>query len=334
MPSYNSVSGEPVIRLGPRLLTTLLREQMGFDGIAGRRTTAPWATCTPSSAWPTALRPRRPGRRCAPGIDVELHVPQGVRRATSPDWFAHGRADIALLDRAVHQVLTAKFRMGLFESPFALGSRLSGTRPSGHRRDAVRRPAARHASRSSSCATTARCRCDRTCGLIAVIGCHAASARFFFGGYTHFSMAEGKFAANAVDGRPDDQRRRHAHRSTTPSRAPASRRTTTVRRSRSCCSASSQASATCLARAAPIGCPTPRWCWARRLPVRRRRRLRAPRGPRASPPDADVVLLTLGGKHGTASIASMGEGIDATDINLPRLPGGAHRQAGPTSASR
>jgi beta-glucosidase len=32
---------------------------------------------------------------------------------------------------------------------------------------------------------------------------------------------------------------------------------------------------------------------------------------------ADVVLLTLGGKHGTASIASMGEGIDATDINLP-----------------
>jgi beta-glucosidase len=32
---------------------------------------------------------------------------------------------------------------------------------------------------------------------------------------------------------------------------------------------------------------------------------------------ADVVLLTLGGKHGTASIASMGEGIDATNINLP-----------------
>lgn len=28
-------------------------------------------------------------------------------------------------------------------------------------------------------------------------------------------------------------------------------------------------------------------------------------------------MLTLGGKHGTSSIASMGEGIDATDINLP-----------------
>jgi beta-glucosidase len=30
-----------------------------------------------------------------------------------------------------------------------------------------------------------------------------------------------------------------------------------------------------------------------------------------------VVILTLGGKHGTASIASMGEGVDATNINLP-----------------
>ena len=33
--------------------------------------------------------------------------------------------------------------------------------------------------------------------------------------------------------------------------------------------------------------------------------------------DADVVLLTLGGKHGTSSITSMGEGIDATHIGLP-----------------
>lgn len=32
---------------------------------------------------------------------------------------------------------------------------------------------------------------------------------------------------------------------------------------------------------------------------------------------ADVVILTLGGKHGSCSIASMGEGVDSTDINLP-----------------
>lgn len=31
-----------------------------------------------------------------------------------------------------------------------------------------------------------------------------------------------------------------------------------------------------------------------------------------------MILVTLGGKYGTGSIASMGEGIDATDINLPK----------------
>ena len=32
---------------------------------------------------------------------------------------------------------------------------------------------------------------------------------------------------------------------------------------------------------------------------------------------ADLVLLTLGGKHGTCSMSSMGEGVDAANINLP-----------------
>lgn len=33
--------------------------------------------------------------------------------------------------------------------------------------------------------------------------------------------------------------------------------------------------------------------------------------------DADLVIVTLGGKHGTSIIASMGEGMDGTNINLP-----------------
>lgn len=34
--------------------------------------------------------------------------------------------------------------------------------------------------------------------------------------------------------------------------------------------------------------------------------------------EADVVILTLGGKHGTCSMSSMGEGVDASNINLPK----------------
>ena len=42
---------------------------------------------------------------------------------------------------------------------------------------------------------------------------------------------------------------------------------------------------------------------------------------------ADVVILTLGGKHGTCSIASMGEGIDSADINLPKCQDNFIRKA-------
>ena len=33
--------------------------------------------------------------------------------------------------------------------------------------------------------------------------------------------------------------------------------------------------------------------------------------------ESDLVIVTLGGKHGCNFIASMGEGVDGTDINLP-----------------
>ena len=33
--------------------------------------------------------------------------------------------------------------------------------------------------------------------------------------------------------------------------------------------------------------------------------------------DADVVILTLGGKNGWGATSTVGEGLDATDIDLP-----------------
>lgn len=43
--------------------------------------------------------------------------------------------------------------------------------------------------------------------------------------------------------------------------------------------------------------------------------------------EADVVIMTLGGKHGTCSMATMGEGVDASDINLPACQDAFIRQA-------
>ena len=52
--------------------------------------------------------------------------------------------------------------------------------------------------------------------------------------------------------------------------------------------------------------------------------------------EADVVILTLGGKHGTCSMATMGEGVDAADINLPECQDAfikQHQYGKPPSAS-
>ena len=304
MPCYNSISGEPASG-SYRLLTELLREQMGFDGVAvsdygaiGNLHTVQRVAETYAHAGLLAL---------AAGMDAELHVPLAFTDDLVP-WFTDGRADIALLDRAVLRVLTAKFRMGLFDHPFALtGTDLDQT---------FQRVGDGAVSLRSARESIVLLRNDGSLPLgpvrrLAVIGCHAATARFFFGGYTHFSMAEGLLAANAsmagltggtqkaiertvpgtaIQADDDPQFEALLHRQQPGIRNLLDELTARL--------------------------PDTEVTWARGYPIAgddssgHAEALAVAR-------DADVVLLTLGGKHGTSSIASMGEGIDATDINLP-----------------
>ena len=307
MPSYNSVAGEPVSG-SARLLTTLLRDEMGFDGLVvsdygavANLQTVQRVAESPAHAGLAALRA---------GMDVEQHVPHGFS-AELRDWFARGRADVALLDRAVHQVLTAKFRMGLFESPFA---------PDPAERDrCYGAPVDAAVAVQSARESLVLLRNDgalplqRDVRTLAVIGCHAASARFFFGGYTHYSMAEAKLAVNSsMAGLTTRSEDLGIITDTLPG--------TTIEAS------DRPVFEELLQRQQPgirslldelrVRMPDTEVSWTYGYPFA---------GDDDSGHDdaialaarADVVLLTLGGKHGTASIASMGEGIDATNINLP-----------------
>ncbi len=306
MPSYNSVGGEPVTA-SRRLLATLLREQMGFDGLVvsdygaiGNLHSVQHVAASLPEAGLAALRA---------GVDVELHVPQGYG-AQLRDWFAEGRADTALLDRAVTAVLTAKFRMGLFEHPFA---------PEGHDRDAgFTAVDDARLSLQSARESMVLLRNDGILPLgasarrIAVIGCHAESARFFFGGYTHYSMTEGKLAAHAsmAGMRGDNSNRPMAI--TIPG--------TTIE-------ASDGPEYEALLQQQKPGVrslldelrqrlPEADVVWSYGYPIAGDDSS-GYAAAMAAAAQADVVVLTLGGKHGTSSIASMGEGIDATDICLP-----------------
>ncbi|MGX9901353.1 glycoside hydrolase family 3 N-terminal domain-containing protein [Arthrobacter sp. SA17] len=307
MPSYNSVGGEPV-SASAGLLTTLLREQMGFEGLVvsdygavGNLHTVQRVAQSHAHAGLAALRA---------GMDVELHVPQGFGPDLL-DWFAEGRADMALLDRAVRQVLMAKFRMGLFEHPFAPEPAVRDT--------SFQQPADKAVAVQSARESLVLLHNDGVLPLrpdiraVAVIGCHAATARFFFGGYTHYSMAEGKLAVNSsmaglTTSRDNLRAITNNVTGTTieASDGPAFEKLLQHQ----------QPGIRSLLDELRIRMPNTEVSWTHGYPFA---------GDDDSGHDeamalaahADVVLLTLGGKHGTASIASMGEGIDATNINLP-----------------
>ena len=307
MPSYNSVAGEPASS-STRLLSTLLRDQMGFEGLLVSDYGAVGNLHTVQHVAPSLAHAGLAAMQA--GMDMELHVPQGFAALT--EWFADGRADLAVLDRAVHRVLTAKFRMGLFEHPYAL--------------DAAERDSTFHASDDravtleSARESIVLLRNDGTLPLrpglrtLAVIGCHAMTARFFFGGYTHYSMAEGKLAANSsmaglATNSEDLRTIAQTVPGTTIEASEDSRYEDLLHRQ--------QPGIRSLLDELRARLPQTKVVWAQGYPIAgdddsgHEEAL-------ALAAQADLVLLTLGGKHGTASIASMGEGIDATNINLPQ----------------
>ncbi|MBB1511086.1 glycoside hydrolase family 3 C-terminal domain-containing protein [Tessaracoccus sp. MC1627] len=306
MPSYNSIAGEPASS-SLRILTRLLRDQMGFDGV----TVSDYGAIGNLHLFQGVAESFAHAGLAAmeAGMDTELHVPQGFGPGLR-EWFATGRADIAILDRAVHRVLTTKFRMGLFEHPFALmGDALHAEFSS----DDDKR-----ASLQSARESIVLLRNDGVLPLasgirrLAVIGCHAKTARFFFGGYTHFSMAEGKLAAVAsMAGLAGGGADRAIERTVPGTGIQADDDPVFEELMQK-----QQPHILTLLDELRQRLPGTEVNWAQGYPI-------------AGDDDsgyeealalaeqADLILMTMGGKHGTSSIASMGEGIDATDINLP-----------------
>lgn len=304
MPCYSSVGGEPV-SASKRILTSLLREEMGFDGLVvsdygaiGNLHTVQRVAESFAHAGLAAMDA---------GMDCELHFPQGFSTELR-DWFADGQADIAILDRAVLRVLTAKFRMGLFEHPF--GSTGPELAEQLHRQDddATSLQAARDSLvlLRNDGALPLRTRATK----VAVIGCHAADARFFFGGYTHFSMAEGLLAANASMAGTVSQAKEIVHK------VPGTGIETSDDPAYTELLERQQPGIRNLLQELRARLPESDVQWARGYPFAGDDESGHAEAI-ALAAVADVVILTLGGKHGTSSIASTGEGIDATNINLP-----------------
>ena len=304
MPCYTPVNGMPV-SVSRKILTGLLREEMGFDGLA-------------VSDYCGILNAHEQNRMfetltdCAEaaltaGMDVEQPWVSGYDGALA-DRIRQDGAAAEALDRAVRRVLETKFRMGLFEHPFALDGAESDR--------AFGDPAAGELSRQSALESLVLLKNDgalpmkRGAETVALIGCQGEDPRFLFGGYTHYSMAEGNLALDhlkeardrgeepkLIPGTPIMESGEADYLETLRIQKPE------IRTFRETLEAEFPEKRILYARGYSFA-GTDESGFEEALEAARR---------------ADTVLMMLGGKHGSRIIASMAEGTDSTDIGLPGI---------------
>jgi len=315
MPCYGSLNGLP-IHASKHYLNGILRDEMGFEGV----TVSDYGGASNAHEYQGIGETMGDaGLRClAAGLDVELPMPKAYADELKQK-FADGEADMALLDGVVTRVLEAKFRMGLFEHPFALeGSELDQTVH--HEEDEqLAAQSAREAlvllKNDGALPLTGK---EKT---IAIIGPAAANARYYFGGYTHLSMVEVKHAARnsmaGVNGNGVKNGVRFVPGTSVEDDE-------------------NEEFAGVLTKLKPH-CKNLLQVLTEKLPDSRI--LYAPGYHKAGADEslfpealeiarqADVILLTLGGKNGSGSIATMGEGVDGTNINLPACQDAFIREA-------
>ena len=306
MPCYNPINGIPA-SASNEIMTDLLRGEMGFTGMCVSDYSAISNLHAVQGMYETEAEAGYASMSA--GMDTELQISVCFNEELK-EKFRTGEADIAVLDTAVRRILESKFRMGLFDRPFALeGEELRKNFFKGNEEE-ISLQSAREALvlLKNDGVLPIKNKAQK----IAVIGCFAEDPRYMFGGYTHFSMAEGSVAAVATMAGVESKAGTKVEVETIPG--------TIIQRS------DEPKFKEVLKRQKPeqksllevLQEKMPEadirfaygYDFAGTDESRHAEALEAAK-------DADLVIVTLGGKHGTSIIASMGEGMDGTNINLP-----------------
>lgn len=317
MPCYCTFDGEAA-SVSKTLLAKQLRQEMGFNGLV----VADYGAISNTHRFQRMFESYTEAGRRAMEAGMDMELPQQECFSDElREQLRTGEAPMEMLDSAVLRILEAKFRMGLFERPFALtGETLKQEFSRGEDRAVTLKSAEESLVLLKN---TGVLPLRGSLRKIAIIGPHADNPRSFFGGYTHLSMAEAtRAAANSLAGVGDQGGKKEHAVKLIPGTQIQSDETPAFEELRrqyipSCKSLYQQLKAV-FSQSEVV--------YSYGYPVAGNDEshfdaaLRAMEG-------ADLVILTLGGKHGSCSVASMGEGVDTADINLPACQDSFLRQA-------
>lgn len=305
MESYCTLNGEPVVG-SHKLLTEILRDQMGFKGIvvsdyvALDRMLDPF--CVADNYQDAGIR------AIQAGLDVEYPRPKGFTYQLKEAVEA-GRLSQETVDQAVRRVLRAKFSLGLFEDPYPHLKELKSILH-------LKETDALNEKVASESFTLLKNRTgllplDKKVRKIAVIGPHADSLRSYFGTFSYPACLD-MTDAREVEGQefPEpglivydiSQEYPGKVRDLSP------RVEKRIAREFSRCRTLYQALKEYL--------PDSEVVYSKGINCAGTD-LGGMKNALEKAADADIVLLTIGGKNGWGGTSTVGEGVDSTNIDLP-----------------
>ncbi len=305
MPCYDAINGEEV-SCSEEMLTTILRNEMGMDGIAvsdySALSNAFYVDHVGESAGETGLFAMQAGMNME--LPSMVCYNEGLEKM-----FEDGRADSGVLDARVLEILRTKFRTGLFDHPFACED--------GQLHCEIRTEEDDRLTEQSALESLVLLKNDGTLPIrdsvkkIAVIGQHADDAKIFFGGYTYMSMLEGEVAArSSMAGIGEIAGENEAVKTYPGSSVQADNDAFRERLQTYMPQVKS------LVEELRTRFPQTEITYAYGYPFAGNDESGYEEALRVCA-ESDLILLTLGGKYSMGSQATTGEGIDATNINLP-----------------
>jgi len=315
MNDYSSIDGEPVVG-SQKILTDLLRKEMGFNGLI----VADYASISELHTRHMVSESRADAGERALRAGMEIELPsKDCYNEELMERMKAGKLEIALLDQAVRRLLVLKFELGLFEQPYPMQREKIEQVFSDPSNKQVSLEAARQSIvllKNNNNILPLKRKKQK----IAVIGHHANSLRSFFGGYSYTNLFDAMLnVGNTMAGvdfekisnlNIDEFGKEQDHYTYPGSivQLEAPQTDELVRKHYPMCRS--------LLQQLRLECSEAKVSYAYGY---------AYAGSDTSMHDealelakaADVVILTLGGKFGWGKFCTTGEGIDSTSINLP-----------------